>query len=72
MKRTLAPRREPVADVVRRTDERRAQVSLHFKILTGYVVLAAALVGLFALGASWDWTLKIIAASIVTLVLRTL
>lgn len=69
MKRTLAPRREPVADVVRRTDERRAQVSLHFKILTGYVVLAAALVGLFALGAAWDWTLKIIAASIVTLVL---
>ncbi|MBM4781321.1 MAG: methyl-accepting chemotaxis protein [Archangiaceae bacterium] len=69
VKRTLAPRREPVADVVRRTDERRAQVSLHFKILTGYVVLAAALVGLFALGAAWDWTLKIIAASIVTLVL---
>ncbi|MBL8938146.1 MAG: methyl-accepting chemotaxis protein [Archangium sp.] len=69
VKRTLAPRREPVAEVVRRTDERRAQVSLHFKILTGYVVLAAALVGLFALGAAWDWTLKIIAASIVTLVL---
>ncbi|MER2564311.1 MAG: HAMP domain-containing methyl-accepting chemotaxis protein [Myxococcaceae bacterium] len=68
-KRTLAPRREPVAEVVRRTDERRAQVSLHFKILTGYIVLAAALVGLFALGAAWDWTLKIIAASIVTLVL---
>jgi methyl-accepting chemotaxis protein len=62
-------RREPIAEVVRRTDERRAQVSLHLKILAGYVVLAAALVALFALGASWDWTLKIVAASIVTLVL---
>jgi len=67
--RTLATRREALPELVRRTEERRAQVSLHFKILAGYVVLATALVGLFALGAAWDWTLKIIAASIVTLVL---
>jgi methyl-accepting chemotaxis protein len=56
-------------EVMRRTEERRAQISLHLKILIGYVVLAAALVALFAIGASWDWALKIIASAIVTLVL---
>jgi methyl-accepting chemotaxis protein len=47
----------------------RAQVSLHFKILVGYVILAAALVLLFSFGNAWDWSLKVLTASIVTLVL---
>jgi methyl-accepting chemotaxis protein len=55
--------------VVRRTDERRAQVSLHLKILIGYLVLGATLIGVFVVGAAWDWWLKILAALILTLVL---
>jgi len=67
--RGLSARREPLTPVVRSADERRAQVSLHLKILGGYVVLAAALIALFVVGSAWDWSLKILAASILTLVL---
>ncbi|MEW6435416.1 MAG: methyl-accepting chemotaxis protein [Myxococcota bacterium] len=62
-------RRQPVERVVRQGDVRRAQVSLHLKILAGYVVLATALVGVFYVGNAWDWALKIIAAFLVTLIL---
>jgi methyl-accepting chemotaxis protein len=55
--------------VVRAVDERRAQISLHFKILSGYVVVGAALSAVFFLGRDWDWGIKLIAASLVTLVL---
>jgi methyl-accepting chemotaxis protein len=61
--------RQPVERVVRSADVRRAQVSLHLKILAGYVVLAAALVGVFYVGNAWDWVLKIAAAFLVTLIL---
>lgn len=50
-------------------DEGRSRLSLHFKILLGYVVLAAALVTLFYVGQPLDWPLKITAAFIMTLVL---
>jgi uncharacterized protein (UPF0333 family) len=46
--------------VARSVEDRRAQVSLHLKILAGYVTLAAALVAVFYVGSAWDWTLKII------------
>ncbi|MFT3712581.1 MAG: methyl-accepting chemotaxis protein [Archangium sp.] len=50
--------------------ERRSQmISLHFKVLVGYVVLAAALVGMFYVGQAWDWSIKITAAFAVTLAL---
>jgi methyl-accepting chemotaxis protein len=65
---TVAVRRE----AIRSTEERRAQVSLHLKILAGYVVLAIALVTVFTVGAQWDWGLKALASAIVTLVLATL
>jgi methyl-accepting chemotaxis protein len=58
--------------MVRAADERRAQVSLHLKILTGYVVLAIALMLVFYLGSAWDWSLRILAGSIVTMVLAVL
>ncbi len=57
---------------MRSADERRAQISLHLKILTGYVVLAIAVGAVFTLGAQWDLALKVLASSIVTLVLATL
>ena len=47
----------------------RRSMSLHFKILVGYVALAAAIVGVFYVGQAWDWSLKISAAFGVTLVL---
>ena len=40
-------------------------MSLHFKILVGYVAVAAAIVGVFYVGQQWDWSLKITAAFIV-------
>jgi len=57
--------------VVRAGNERRAQVSLHLKILIGYLAVAGAIIGVFAIGATynWDWTLKILASAIVTMVL---
>ncbi len=62
----------PVQRVVRAAEFRRAQVSLHFKILAGYVVLGAAISAVFYVGSQWDWPLKLIAASLVTLVLAVL
>jgi methyl-accepting chemotaxis protein len=55
--------------VVRDAEDRRVHLSLHLKILAGYVALAAALVAVFYVGAAWDWTLKIVASFLVTLVL---
>jgi uncharacterized protein YoxC len=55
--------------VARSVEDRRAQVSLHLKILAGYVTLAAALVAVFYVGSAWDWVLKIVASFLVTLVL---
>ncbi len=61
-------RRSP-GDVSRPAVESRRSMSLHFKILVGYVALAAAIVGVFYVGQAWDWSLKISAAFGVTLVL---
>ncbi len=61
--------RAPVERVLRSSEFRRAQISLHLKILAGYVVLGAAISLVFYLGSELDWVLKIIAAFIVTLVL---
>jgi methyl-accepting chemotaxis protein len=61
-----------VERLVRAVDDRRARVSLHFKILTGYVALAAALVAVFTIGSAWDMTLKLAASGLVTLVLAAL
>jgi methyl-accepting chemotaxis protein len=52
--------------LVRASADRRAQVSLHLKILVGYLVLGTALVGLFYVGSAWDWQLKIISAALLT------
>ncbi len=49
--------------------ERSRQLSLHFKILTGYLVMACAICGVFYVGQPWDWPLKLTAVFIVTLVL---
>jgi methyl-accepting chemotaxis protein len=61
-----------VERLVREADDGRARVSLHFKILTGYLVLGAALVAVFSIGAGWDWSLKLLASGGVTLLLATL
>ena len=50
-RRAMTP--SDVERLVRESDDGRARVSLHFKILTGYLVLAAALVAVFSIGASW-------------------
>jgi methyl-accepting chemotaxis protein len=63
--------RRPQAESARALQTSRS-VSLHFKILVGYLVLATALVGVFYVGQAWDWPLKITAAFIVTLVLALL
>ncbi|MBL9037260.1 MAG: methyl-accepting chemotaxis protein, partial [Archangium sp.] len=65
----VSTRREPVSHLVRSADERRARLSLHLKILIGYVVLAAALVAVFAVGEAWAWPVKVAASAVVTLVL---
>ena len=65
-------RGDPLAQLVQTSSERGAQISLHMKILAGYVVLAFALVAVFYVGREWDWGLKVIASAIVTLVLALL
>jgi methyl-accepting chemotaxis protein len=52
-------------------EDRRAQVSLHFKILSGYFVHSAALLALLylALRAGWDWTPIISSSLVLTLIL---
>ncbi len=62
-------RKEPLERVVRAVDEKRAQVSLHLKILTGYVVLGGALIGFFRATEGWDWIFKASAAGALTFVL---
>ncbi|MFT3840613.1 MAG: methyl-accepting chemotaxis protein [Myxococcaceae bacterium] len=64
-------RREPVERLVRAADQRRAQISLHMKILTGYVVLGGSLVGFFYLAQSqdWPWSIRVSAALGLTLLL---
>lgn len=58
-----------VQNVVRSVADRRMQISLHLKILGGYLVLGLALAGLFYVGAAWDWTSRLVAAGLVTMVL---
>ncbi len=47
-------------------------VSLHVKILAGYLTVATALILLFYLGQSLDWVLKIVLSGIVTLLLSVM
>jgi methyl-accepting chemotaxis protein len=63
--------RRPGGEATRSLQTSRS-VSLHFKILLGYVVLAIAIVGVFYVGQAWDWPLKVTAAFIVTLILALL
>src|SRR5438067_13842393 len=64
-------RREPVAQIVRAGDERGSDISLHVKILAGYVVLGAALVGVFRGAEAYDvpWMVRIGIAAVVTIAL---
>jgi methyl-accepting chemotaxis protein len=64
-------RREPVDRLVRAADEKRTQLSLHMKILAGYMVLGASLVGFFYLAQAqdWDWSLRVSLSLAITLVL---
>jgi methyl-accepting chemotaxis protein len=70
----LSKRREPPAQLVRAADQRRAQVSLHVKILAGYVVLAVVLAAVFFLGTAQAWSAPVMAMAFffVTLVLAVL
>jgi methyl-accepting chemotaxis protein len=52
-----------------RGDADRAQVSLHAKILVGYMCVAAASMAVFYFGERLDWALKVILSGIVTLLL---
>jgi methyl-accepting chemotaxis protein len=67
-------RREPVAQLVRATDERGSDISLHLKILAGYVVLGGALVAMFRLTEVYElpWTLRILSSAVVTVSLSLL
>lgn len=49
-----------------KTIEARRTISLHFKVLVGYVVLASALFGVFYVGQAWDWSQKITTGFLVT------
>jgi methyl-accepting chemotaxis protein len=61
-------RREPIDLMVRAAEERRAQVSLHVKILFGYVLLGGGLVTYFYLAnPEWGWPLKAGIAGAITL-----
>ena len=64
-------RREPVDQLLRAADERHTQLSLHMKILAGYMVLGASLVGFFYLAQeqSWPWSLRVALSLGLTLVL---
>jgi methyl-accepting chemotaxis protein len=65
---SLGLRREPIDLVVRAAEERRAQVSLHLKILFGYVLLGAGLVTYFYFAnPEWGWPLKAGVAGGITL-----
>jgi methyl-accepting chemotaxis protein len=57
--------------MVAAADERGSDISLHLKILAGYVVLGAVLFALFQAtrGLAWSWWLHLIAVAAVTLVL---
>jgi methyl-accepting chemotaxis protein len=68
---TSVSRREPLERVVQAVDTRRAQISLHVKILAGYVVLGIALIGFFrgAESLGWDWIIKATGAGMLTLAL---
>ncbi len=67
--KAVVSRRVPPNQVVRPAEERRAQISLHLRIFFGYIAVAAATMGVFFVGAGWDPMLKVVSASIVTLVL---
>ncbi len=55
-----------------RAEPERAQVSLHVKILVGYLTVAAALLSVFYFGERLDWSLKVLLSGIVTLFLAVL
>lgn len=65
----MSTHREPGGALAPSRVSRRAHLSLHFKILVGYVLVAAAIIAVFALGSSWDWSLRVLVSGIVTLVL---
>ncbi len=67
-------RREPVERVVRAAEQRRAQISLHMKILAGYVVLGGSLVAFFyfAQAQDWPWTVRVSLAFGLTLLLAVI
>ncbi|MFZ5472234.1 MAG: methyl-accepting chemotaxis protein [Myxococcota bacterium] len=69
----LSARREPLQRLVKTAEEQSGQVSIHFKILAGYVVLGVAL-GLvfFFTENQWSWPSRALAALGVTLVLAIL
>ncbi|MFZ5444752.1 MAG: methyl-accepting chemotaxis protein [Myxococcota bacterium] len=52
-----------------RAAEPGSQMSLHFKVLVSYVLLATAIVLVLYFGQAWDWPLKVAASFLVTLVL---
>ncbi|MFO0595144.1 MAG: methyl-accepting chemotaxis protein [Myxococcaceae bacterium] len=47
----------------------RPLVSLHFKVLAGYLLLAIAVIAVLYVGQAWDWSMKVSAALGVTTVL---
>src|SRR6185503_5545163 len=67
-------RREPVAQLVRSAEEGRSDISLHLKILAGYLVLGGALVGVFRLTDAYElpWVIRIAVAGVVTVSLAVL
>ncbi len=64
-------RREPVDRLLRAADEKRTQLSLHMKILAGYMVLGGSLIGFFFLAQTqdWPWSLRVSLSLGLTLVL---
>ena len=64
-------RREPVDQLLRAADEKRTQLSLHMKILAGYLVLGGCLVVFFYLAQeeSWPWSLRVALSLAITIAL---
>ncbi len=61
---SLSGRREPLVQLVR-ADADRGRVSLHLKLLSGYVVLGLVLWGVLEVTAPYAWWLRLFAALIV-------
>jgi methyl-accepting chemotaxis protein len=71
---SVRPQRESLRRVVVLGDEQRItpNLSLHLKILTGYLMLGAALFAAMQLTDSYPWWLKASAAAAITLILALL